>query len=151
MMSLQAASAAIVVGILASSGHAGEPLLQNGSYEVTFRLELPHLESWAIAKTATICVSEADGAGGVPFPVLSGNNPFGECWVRNVRRDGASLRYDIACAGRDAARARAAYTLTPRGFTGRIAMIMGAKNMTMTEVQAGRRVGSCDLAGIRRD
>jgi hypothetical protein len=30
-------------------------------------------------------------------------------------------------------------------------MVMGAKNMTMTEVQAGRRVGSCDLAGMRQD
>jgi hypothetical protein len=25
-------------------------------------------------------------------------------------------------------------------------MVMGGKNMTMTEVQAGRRIGSCDPA-----
>ena len=58
------------------------------------------------------------------------------------------LGYAIACPGRDTMRASAAYRLTPDGFRGRVAMIMGAKNMTMTEVQAGRRLGTCaDLAG----
>jgi hypothetical protein len=57
------------------------------------------------------------------------------------------LSFDILCDGRGAARARAVYTLMPRGFEGRIAMVMGGKNMTMTEVQAGHRVGSCDMAG----
>jgi hypothetical protein len=32
----------------------------------------------------------------------------------------------------------------PSAFEGRIAMVMGGKNMTMSEVQTGRRVGSCD-------
>jgi hypothetical protein len=34
----------------------------------------------------------------------------------------------------------------PGAFEGRIAMVMGGKNMTMTEVQSGRRVGGCDLS-----
>ena len=33
-------------------------------------------------------------------------------------------------------------------FTGRIAMVMGAKNMTMTEVQHARRVGECSPAKL---
>jgi hypothetical protein len=33
-------------------------------------------------------------------------------------------------------------------FTGRIAMVMGAKNMTMTEVQHGRRIGECSPAKL---
>jgi hypothetical protein len=30
-------------------------------------------------------------------------------------------------------------------------MVMGGKNMTMTEVQIGRRVGSCELASAPQD
>ncbi|HSA80343.1 MAG TPA: DUF3617 family protein, partial [Geminicoccaceae bacterium] len=67
-----------------------------------------------------------------------------KCPARNVRREGATLSFDILCDGRGAAKAHAVYTLKPGAFAGRIAMVMGGKNMTMTEVQAGRRIGSCD-------
>jgi hypothetical protein len=33
-------------------------------------------------------------------------------------------------------------------FTGRVAMVMGAKNMTMTEVQHARRIGECSPAKL---
>jgi hypothetical protein len=87
-----------------------------------------------------------------PLPVLSGTNAFAKCSARN---NGPSLEYDIACAGRDAPRAKAIYTLTAGHFRGRIAMVMGAKNMTMTEVQTVRRVGAATrraaLAALRDD
>ncbi len=60
-----------------------------------------------------------------------------------VERDGDALRFAIACEGRGAARASAVYRLLPEAFEGRIAMVMGGKNMTMTEVQSGRRIGPC--------
>ena len=153
MMFLRHLCALILGGLLAGAARAdeSEALLQAGSYEVTYRLELPHVESWAIDKTRTICVADAGAARLAPLPVLSGNNPLATCPAENIRRDGATLRFDIVCAGRNAARARAAYTLGPDGFKGRIAMVMGAKNMTMTEVQVGRRVGSCDLASAPPD
>ena len=75
--------------------------------------------------------------------MLSGNNPLARCPASNVRRDGAILRFDILCEGRGVAWARAVYTLEPGAFEGRIAMVMGGKNMTMTEVQTGRRIGPC--------
>jgi hypothetical protein len=83
--------------------------------------------------------------------VLSVNNPFAGCPARNVRWSGTDLSFDIVCEGRGAAKARATYTLLPGAFEGRIAMVMGGKNMTMTEVQVGRRVGGCDPAGAPRD
>jgi hypothetical protein len=141
------AAAFAVVGLLASGAEAGEDkvLLQDGSYEVKIRLQIPNVWNWTADKTATICVR--DGAvDDTPFAVLSGNNPLANCPARNVRRNGANLSFDILCEGRDAARARAVYTLMPRDFTGRIAMVMGGKNMTMTEVQVGHRMGDCDLA-----
>ena len=105
----------------------------------------------AAHKTTTICVPNTAGTGHVPLRVLSDNNPLANCPARNVRRDGATLSFDIVCDGRDAARARAVYKLMPRRFKGRIAMVMGGKNMTMTEVQVGHRVGGCDPARTPRN
>ena len=148
MTLLRAVHAMSLVGVLAGVAQADQTdtLLQDGAYEVKVRLELPNVVNWAADKTTTICVADAEGTGDRPLPVLSDNNPLAACPAKNVRRKGAILSFDIECAGRDGARARAVYTLTPRRFEGRIAMVMGGKNMTMTEVQAGRRIGSCDPA-----
>jgi hypothetical protein len=121
--------------------------LRGGSYEVTYRLELPHLERWAIDKQKTVCLAEAQEP---VLPVLSPNTPFAKCKAENWRRDGAELSYDIVCEGRASARAHAVYRFARGEFSGRTAMVMGAKNMTMTEVQTGRRMGSCDLAAAAR-
>ena len=120
-----------------------DPLLRSGLYEVTSRLELPHLERWAIDKTTTICLFSHDENDALPVPVLSGNNPFAKCRAENFATDHGTLHYDIVCHGRDAAKAHAVYQFAPDTFAGRIAMVMGAKNMTMTEVQHARRVGNC--------
>jgi hypothetical protein len=148
MTFFQAASAFIFMGMLAGAAQAeGQATpLRGGAYEVKFRLELPHVEEWAVDKIRTICVPDADGAFDAPLPVLSGNNPLAKCPASNFRRDGATLRFDIVCEGRNAARARAVYSLASSAFKGRIWMVMGAKNMTMTEVQVGHRIGSRDLA-----
>ncbi|MGH6919437.1 MAG: DUF3617 domain-containing protein [Geminicoccaceae bacterium] len=131
----------------AAQAEQNEVLPQDGAYEVEVRLELPNVLSWsATSSRATICLPYR-GTNGTPFPVLSSNNPLAKCPASNIQRDGATLGFDIVCEGRGAARARAAYKLMPRAFEGRIAMVMGGKNMTMTEVQSGRRVGSCDPPG----
>jgi hypothetical protein len=143
----RAALAFVAAGLLASAVQA-EPdgaLLQDGAYAVEVRLELPNVLSRGPDSTKTICLPYG-GANGA-LPVLSSNNPLATCPVRNVLRDGTTLRFDILCEGRGAARARAVYKLLPEAFEGRIAMVMGGKNMTMTEVQSGRRIGSCDPLG----
>ena len=142
---------AFAAGMLAGAAQA-EPkktLPEAGAYEVRVRLELPNVQHRA-ATSVTICFPHAGGSNGAPFPVLSGNNPLARCPAGNVRQDGAVLRFDIRCEGRGAASARAVYTLKPGAFEGRIAMVMGGKNMTMTEVQSGRRVGGCDPASAPR-
>jgi hypothetical protein len=140
----------IIGGCVAAAARADD-VLRAGSYEVTYRLELPHVESWAIDKTRTICVADRGEARVAPLPVLSGNNPLATCPAQNIRREGGMLLFDIVCPGRNAARAHAAYALAADGFKGRIAMVMGAKNMTMTEVQVGHRIGGCDLASAPQD
>jgi hypothetical protein len=80
--------------------------------------------------------------------VLSANNPFAKCSAANIVMDDTTLQYDIVCSGRGAAKAHATYTLTPTRFAGRVAMVMGAKNMTMIEVQHARRLGDCGPAVV---
>ena len=137
--------------LLADISYAEDTLLQDGLYEIAFRLEFPHLERWAVDKKTIVCVSETNRAGRALALILSDNNPFAKCLAKNVQRDEDRLTLDIVCSGPDAAKARASYTLFPGGFHARIAMTMGAKNMTMTEVQIGHRVGSCPLANVLQD
>lgn len=124
---------------------AADPLLSlsGGLYEVTSRLELPHLERWAIDKKTRVCLFNQEENDAIPLPVLSSNNPFAKCSAANLTTDNDTFQYDIVCPGRGAARAHAIYELGPGKFNGRIAMVMGAKNMTMTEVQRAKRVGDC--------
>jgi hypothetical protein len=128
---------------LAVAAGWGEPVLPPGAYAIRAWLELPNVLRPAAATTATLCLPQAAGP---PIPLLGANLPFAGCPVTDSRHDGAALTFDIACPGRDGARARATYALTAQGFRGRIAMVMGGKNMTMTEVQDGRRVGDCTPA-----
>ena len=122
--------------------------LLSGSYEVTARLELPHLERWGVDKTTTICLPNSRKPDAIPVPVVSANNPFAKCSATNLVADGSKLEYDIVCPERGAARGHAVYELSSNAFTGRIAMVMGAKNMTMTDVQRARRMGECSPAKL---
>ena len=115
---------------------------QSGSYEVTARLELPHLERWSVDKTTIVCLRDSRSSN-IPIPVLSANNPFAKCAASNLVVDGAKLEYDIVCPERGAAKGHAVYVFSAGTFSGRVAMVMGAKNMTMTEIQDGRRIGEC--------
>lgn len=117
--------------------------LQGGAYEVEFRLELPHLDAMTATRTIRVCLSEDRGADDHGLAVLSENNPLARCPVSNVRQDEDELTFDIVCEGRNQAKASARYTLSSGRFRGRFIMQMGGKNMTMTEVQAGHRLGDC--------
>ena len=65
---------------------AADPLLSlsGGLYEVTSRLELPHLERWAIDKKTRICLFSHEENDAIPLPVLSDNNPFAKCFAANL-------------------------------------------------------------------
>jgi len=122
----------------------GRLLPQIGSYEITARLELPHLERWAVDKTTIICLPRSLDDDKLPIPIVSANNPFAKCSVANLMSQTPKLEYDIVCPGRGAAKGHATYRVSEDTFAGRVAMVLGAKNMTMTEVQQGRRIGNCN-------
>jgi Protein of unknown function (DUF3617) len=145
---------ALLIAILLAMGVLGQPawtepyLPQFGSYEITARLELPHLERWAVDKAMIACLIGSRSGDELPVPVVSANNPFAKCTAANFTTDGSKLEYDIVCPGRGAARGHASYTLSPDKFSGRVVMVMGAKNMTMTEVQQARRIGECSPVAL---
>jgi hypothetical protein len=117
-----------------------------GLYEIIARLELPHVERWAIDHATTLCLPITQSDSEIPIPVVSANNPFVQCAAANLAGDGKTLQYDIVCPGRGAAKGHAVYSVSADAFSGRVAMVMGAKNMTMTEIQSARRISDCDHA-----
>jgi hypothetical protein len=60
-------------------------LPQSGSYEITVRLELPHLERWGVDRTKTICLPTSGERDDIPVP-----NPFAKCTAANLVTDGLS-------------------------------------------------------------
>jgi hypothetical protein len=130
---------AITAAMCAASAAAA---LEPGEYEVSVRLDLPHVDGATASRTTPVCVTEGrnDTHG---LTALSTNNPFGGCAASNIREDAGTLLFDIACPGPNAATASARYTFKEQDFDGTITMKMGGKNMTMTERQHGRRTGGC--------
>jgi len=142
----KAVIALAIPGLLGASALAGpqEPeVLRPGQYQVTVRVELPHIEDTGVAtKVDSICVTDAS-IGRHGLPALSGLNPLRKCPASNVLQKGGTLSFDIVCPGNDAAVGAARYTVQADRFDGAIAVRMGGKNMTMIERQTGRRVGNC--------
>jgi hypothetical protein len=142
-LSSRALSIATILAVQAQPAWAEGRLPQNGSYEITARLELPHLERWAVDKKTIICLPGLLSDGGLPIPIISANNPFAKCSTANLTMVAPKLEYDIVCPERGSAKGHAIYIFSANTFSGRVAMVLGGKNMTMTEVQEARRIGGC--------
>lgn len=140
MLKVHLASALIPCLIAGTS--AAEPL-PRGVFAVDASVQIPNVAGPSWRSTRYICLDPGAGDGHLPMPVLSPNNPFASCEARDIERTEERLRYRIVCAGRDSARALASYVLSGDGFRGEIAMVLGGKNMTLTEHQVGHRLGDC--------
>ncbi|ACL55542.1 DUF3617 domain-containing protein [Methylobacterium nodulans] len=129
----------LVSAVLAAGGP--EPVrLRPGAYEVEVRLDLPHLDEAGARKIVRLCLAGLPAQG---FPVLSDNTPFAHCPATGLRQEGEAVHFAIQCEGRNAGQGSAIYRLAPEGFEGRIALRLGGKNMTLTELQTGRWRGEC--------
>lgn len=140
------AVAGVMLAVLPGAGlqpAQSKMLLEPGAYQVHVRIELPNLADNTAVKVSEICIHRVDPAGNPGLVVLSENNPLANCPHSNLQLRGNELSFRIRCPGGNAAYASARFTIGQAKFTGRIDMNMGGKNMTMTEVQAGRRVGEC--------
>lgn len=136
--------AVVIAALCAVPASAGPAHVESGSYEVEVTLELPHLEGMTQKKTASLCLTADPAANTHGIMVLSDNNPLSRCPFVNRYEEGDQISFDIVCEGKNSANAKAHYVFRQDRFQGRITMQMGGKNMTMTEVQTGRRTGSCE-------
>lgn len=115
--------------------------LQPGAYEVDVHLEMSFGEDKPQRHTICLRNDSNHPAGGL-F-ILTPGTPISHCPVQNVQESINKTAFEIVCAGPNAGTASAQFQTTAIRFEGRIAMLMGGKNMRMTEVQVGHRIGEC--------
>jgi hypothetical protein len=136
------ARASVVAAFAATGSVAAVPLLIPGLYQVEVRIALPNVLDASAPEILTRCVSPADLESGQAFFVLS-ENPLRTCDLLDYQVTEGTATYRIACPGPNRGRAVAVFETTATTYRGSINMNMGGKNMTMSETQAGRRIGNC--------
>lgn len=123
----------------------GEELLRPGLYEVEVVLELPHILRPMAYRTVRRCLDRE------ALMTVESVPGIAACPVVAERAEGDRLGRQWLCATANQGMATASYRVAPESFAARIAVTMGGKNMTLVEVQTGRRIGPCRPAagGVR--
>lgn len=115
--------------------------LPHGAYRVSVHIALPNVETRDYDFETTICWRGPDDPE-MPLGPL-GPGPLARCPSKaSDRSDG--LVVTTACEGPNAGLAAASYRRTSDGFRGQVEINLGGKNMTLSEVQRGVRVGDCE-------
>jgi Protein of unknown function (DUF3617) len=136
------ASLSAVATLAASWSSMAEPLTP-GLYQVEVRISLPNVQDVAEPLVLTRCVSPADLESGQAFFVLS-DNPLKNCGLLEYQSSADTAIYRITCPGPNMGSAVAVFETSRTAYHGSIKMNMGGKNMTMSETQAGKRIGDCE-------
>lgn len=121
---------------------AGSPAVAPGLYQIEVRVGLPNVLEVGPPTRLTRCLTGAEIESGQAFFVRS-ENPLRACALTDHAATGTSVRYRIRCPGPNAASADAEFETTATGYRGVIRMVMGGKNMTMSETQVAARIGEC--------
>lgn len=134
--------AGAALGFAVTGSGAAEVPLAPGMYEVEVRIHLPNVQDVASPLVVARCIAPADLKSGRAFFVLS-DNPLKACDLLDYEASGRQASYRIACPGPNRGSATGEFELWENSYRGTINMNMGGKNMTMSETQAGRRIGEC--------
>ena len=112
-----------------------------GLYRVKVTLEIPNVRGTMPFRTVERCIpaEQAEGA----FLAIVSSPQIAECPVVHRSRNGGRIEVELVCEPVNTGRASARIELAEMGYTGRIAVTMGAKNMTLTEIQRAERIGDC--------
>ena len=135
--------AGVVAAALAATGaDAADSSLTPGLYQIEVRISLPNVQDVAAPLIVTRCLRPDDLESGQAFFVLS-DNPLRSCELVDYQATASTAIYRIACAGPNRGSAVAVFDTRVTTYRGTIKMNMGGKNMTMSETQAGKRIGDC--------
>ena len=132
-----------VAAVLRTTCAAADPTLSPGLYQVEVRISLPNVQDVAAPLIVNRCIGRADLESGRAFFVLS-DNPLKTCDLVDYEATAETAIYRIVCPGPNRGSAVGTFAATRETYRGTIKMNMGGKNMTMSEVQVGRRVGDCE-------
>lgn len=139
---LFAAASSALASLAASACNAADLSLLPGLYQVEVRISLPNVAVAAPPLLATRCITADDLKSGQAFFILS-DNPLKSCGLVDYQATAGTALYRIACAGPNRGSAVAVFDAKLTTYRGTIKMNMGGKNMTMSETQAGKRIGDC--------
>ena len=116
-------------------------LPQGGLYRVEVTLEIPNVQGELAFRSVERCIAAGEAA--EPILVIVSSPKIAECPVVRQAGEVGWIEVEVACERVNTGRARERFELTAAGYTGRIAITMGAKNMTLTEIQRAVRIGDC--------
>jgi hypothetical protein len=136
------AALSAVATFAATASDAADLALPPGLYQVEVRIGLPNVQDVAAPLLVTRCVSPDDLKSGQAFFVLS-DNPLKHCGLVDYQTTDSAALYRIVCPGPNKGNAVAVFDTKGSTYRGTIRMNMGGKNMTMSETQAGKRIGDC--------
>ena len=134
---------AVAAVLRATCADAAGPTLSPGLYQVEVRISLPNVQDVAAPLVVNRCVVRADLESGQAFFVLS-DNPLKTCDLVDYETTADTAIYRIVCPGPNRGSAVGVFETSTTAYRGTIKMNMGGKNMTMSEVQVGKRIGKCE-------
>jgi hypothetical protein len=119
---------------------AGADGLPPGAYRVSVHIAIPNVETRDYDFETTICWRGADDPA-MPLGPL-GPGSLAGC-PSKARDTPEGVTVTTTCLGPNAGFAAAIYKRTAGGFSGRVEMDLGGKNMTLSEFQRAVRANEC--------
>ena len=133
---------AAAASLLCAALWASDEALAPGTYEITARTLMPHLEeNLRYATTREQRCLRGDELASV-FPILRHHSLEG-CKLGAETRSGGTIRYVLACASPQVATGAAQLDAAPGRITGSLEIKMGGKNMTFSQRIEAVRHGDC--------
>ena len=133
---------ALPIMLIAAAVWASDEAIQPGIYEITARIEMPHLDDNLRSSTTRErhCLSGHEPSS--VFPILQHESLAG-CRLGEENRGGSTVRYRLVCQNPQAASGTARLDSGPGRIAGVLEVKMGGKNMTFSQRVEATRLGAC--------
>ena len=131
----------ILIGVVLSGATISSSVWSAGSdelWEMKTKMDMPGMSMAMPEMTHTVCLPK----GGAYKPEKSPQQK--NCEMTDMKVSGNKTSWKMKCTGKDAVEASGEVTRTADSMNGTIKMSM--KDMNMTQVISGKRVGTCQAS-----
>lgn len=137
------AIALCLCGVSCLSAFSSPLVVNPGVYEITTETLLPHLEE--NLRYATTRQKQCLGTQGASnlFPILR-QKAFADCDLIGGQTVNERSNYTLVCRNPEAATGYAQFAISPFRISGVLDLKMGGKNMTLSQIISGPRLGACE-------